>query len=610
MAGDTMEMPVVAIEAEPIDPGSRAVVSDVPMPKMAKLAQAAPAVEQGEQPTPRITTRQADAPIAVPSEITVSRGSKPAPTGEATPLSLDDAADAIEAAQDRDAIFTALCRGARSQLDFVALFLVSNETAAARLALSDAWFSRDVLATVSLPIDRSPPFKAASRGSAPYLGRVGEDAPSNAALGVLGRKPPVPGLLVPIVLRERTVALLFGDQRGEPLDAALVGDLTALVATAARSFQRLILLQKSGEYRVSKPTDKMPAAKLTMPMEAVPPPAEPPPRDDRHTVKGFAALSVETLMQNIHDQPTAAVPAGPAMTDAEALVLSVMKQDEHAASSMEALVLLGERGAGAAVAHLPGPLRLDRHALRGPIPPLAEHGPLLAVIARLGKEALRPLLGRLTDPSVEVRFYTALAVGQLALGSTVPQLGQRLLDPDPGVRRVAVAALSHMGECPELRTLTESLRGELPGPEPLRQRYAADALGALRDVPSVPRLIELVKHSDAQVVASARRALVEITKQDFHTSRWRWRSWWDRHRDEPRLEWLLEGLGHSEADVRKSASEELRTVQDGGESFGYHFDMPKREREDARRKWVDWWRQKGRTNGGGGPRSDRPEARK
>jgi hypothetical protein len=124
-----------------------------------------------------------------------------------------------------------------------------------------------------------------------------------------------------------------------------------------------------------------------------------------------------------------------------------------------------------------------------------------------------------------------------------------------------------------------------------RQRFSAEALGALRDVPSVPRLIELVKHADERIVVSARRALVDITKQDFGTSRWRWRGWWDRHRNEPRVEWMLEGLGHAEAEVRLSASEELRALS--SEYFGYHFDMPKREREEARRKWVDWWRTHG-----------------
>ena len=252
---------------------------------------------------------------------------------------------------------------------------------------------------------------------------------------------------------------------------------------------------------------------------------------------------------------------------------------------------MGERGAQAVVANLPGPLRLDRHTLRGPAPPVAEHGPLMAVLSRFGEVALAPLYARLGDASLEVRYYATLACGELRLAQVVPGLAQRLLDPDAGVRHAAVHALARFDMSPELRTVTESLRGELPGPEAIRQRYASEALGVLRDVPSVPRLIELVKHSDAAVVSAARRALIEITKQDFGTSRWRWRGWWDRHRAEPRVEWMLEGLGHAEAEVRMSASEELRGMTD--EYFGYHFDLPKREREEARRKWIEWWRQHG-----------------
>jgi HEAT repeat protein len=173
----------------------------------------------------------------------------------------------------------------------------------------------------------------------------------------------------------------------------------------------------------------------------------------------------------------------------------------------------------------------------------------------------------------------------------VAPLGERLMDPDDGVRAAAVEALRGFPPSPELRALTEALRGELPGPETLRQRFAAEALGGLRDVASVPRLIELVKHSDAAVVSAARTALITITKQDFGTSRWRWRSWWERHRHQPRLEWMLEGLGHGEAEVRMSAADELRALSH--DAFGYHFDLPKREREEARRRWVDWFRSHG-----------------
>ncbi len=597
---DTLETPVITFDQlrdptrdptpEPTEPATversgyqrRAVVTDVPLP-----GKAVPQSEHTEMRTPRAIPRQEGAPKSVPQEVTVQRGAA-APSGDAGPLELDVAGRALDSAADRDAIFTALCRGARSQLQFVALFLQHGDTSVGRMALADSWFTRETVAAISIPTARSAPFNAAASGRSPYVGRIGDDAPTLQALAALGRKPPLPGLILPIVLRERTVALLYCDAGGEAIDATQMGGLSALVAQAGRAFQRLILKQKSGEFAPASP-ETAKSTKLSAAMAAVLAAREPAaPDHQRMTQRGFAALSAET-MQQIHDQPTAAKPAGPAMTDAEALVMSLIRQDEHATSSAEALLLLGDRGAQAVVAHLPGPLRLDRHALRGAAPPLAEHGPLLAVLARFGQSALKPLLGRLNDPSLEVRYYATLACGELRVPQVVAPLGPRLPDAAAGVPLAAVTGLSHFGESPELRSLTESLRGELPGPEPIRQRYASEALGVLRDVPSVPRLIELVKHPDPQVVAAARRALIEITKQDFGTSRWRWRGWWDRHRDQPRLEWMLEGLGHTEAEVRMSASEELRTL--GDQSFGYQFDLPKREREEARRRWIDWWRQ-------------------
>jgi hypothetical protein len=287
-------------------------------------------------------------------------------------------------------------------------------------------------------------------------------------------------------------------------------------------------------------------------------------------------------LRELHDAPTQP------LADVDGLIASVERQDEHAALSADALVAMGQRAAVALVARLPGPLRLDRHTLRGTTPPLGEHGPLLAVLQRLGRTAREALLSRLGDSSLEVRYYATLALGELRASDVVAPLGTRLYDPDAGVRRAAVEALSQFPESPDLVALVEQLRGELPGPDALRQRYAAEALGVMKDVTSIPRLIELVKHADPSVVAAARKALVEVTKQDFGTSRWRWRSWWERHRDQPRVEWMLEGLAHAEAEVRLSAAEELRAVSQ--KDVGYTFDGPKREREESRKKWIDWVR--------------------
>ena len=44
--------------------------------------------------------------------------------------------------------------------------------------------------------------------------------------------------------------------------------------------------------------------------------------------------------------------------------------------------------------------------------------------------------------------------------------------------------------------------------------------------------------------------------------------------------------------MRPPSERELRAIT--GEYFGYHFDLPRREREHARERWQAWWYESGR----------------
>jgi hypothetical protein len=105
----------------------------------------------------------------------------------------------------------------------------------------------------------------------------------------------------------------------------------------------------------------------------------------------------------------------------------------------------------------------------------------------------------------------------------------------------------------------------------------------------VAKLIGRLYSSEAE---KAREALIAITKQDFGTKAKRWEAWWDKHKDDDRVEWLFEGLGHKETQIRAASESELRKLT--GEYVGYHFDLPRRERERARARWQAWWYQSGR----------------
>ena len=74
-----------------------------------------------------------------------------------------------------------------------------------------------------------------------------------------------------------------------------------------------------------------------------------------------------------------------------------------------------------------------------------------------------------------------------------------------------------------------------------------------------------------------------ITKQDFGTKARRWEAWWEKHKDDDRVEWLFEGpRPQGAARSGRPSEEELRELT--GEYFGYHFDLPRaRARAGARR---------------------------
>ena len=219
------------------------------------------------------------------------------------------------------------------------------------------------------------------------------------------------------------------------------------------------------------------------------------------------------------------------------------------------------------------------------------------------------LLGRLLGPEAARRWAEthaqweapAVTAAPAAVTSTaialIPPTGPAAFDNTslcrvaadahaPG-RIAALHALRGRLERPEVRDLTERFRADAADAPPERALAAIVGITELRDRLAVPILIDLVDSKDAELAEGARQALIEITRQDFAKRRRRWLSWMAAHGDEARTDWLFAGLGHKVAEIRSAASEELWQIT--GEYFGYHFDAPKREREEARERWHDWW---------------------
>ncbi|HUJ59595.1 MAG TPA: hypothetical protein VLX92_13910, partial [Kofleriaceae bacterium] len=247
---------------------------------------------------------------------------------------------------------------------------------------------------------------------------------------------------------------------------------------------------------------------------------------------------------------------------------------------------------GELMRRFPGKLRVDRFAAAAAGRPLlraAQYGGLLELVVRLGGIASELLIEKMSAPERDIRYYATVCAAELRPRTAVYALVERVFDQDYGVREKAIEALAGY----PMQDLSHALaraRRAVHSTDPEVVAAAASAIVALGDVEAVGDLIGVIERAD-RGTEHVRRALVELTAQDFGTSERKWRKWWELARKRHRIEWLIEGLSHREDAIRERAIGDLRRLT--GEYFGYHHDLPRRERELAAEKWQAWWRETG-----------------
>jgi hypothetical protein len=207
----------------------------------------------------------------------------------------------------------------------------------------------------------------------------------------------------------------------------------------------------------------------------------------------------------------------------------------------------------------------ERARAKAPVvaPPVVDTGPLLT----------RPPPPREPEPEIDVEVEPPPPKG-----------------PTPEELAAAKAARER-----ELEAHLAALSSARAAPDITR---AIAALVERREPRAVPGLIDRLG-AERAVSQAAQAALVTLTRQDFGDSRRLWLGWWQKARARHRMEWLLEALGHKRGDLRLAASEELQAAT--GVYFGYHFDLPERDREEARRRWTEWWQTVGKAQAARGP---------
>lgn len=561
-------------------------------------------------------------------------------------LSLEAAREIILAANDRDGILEALCRGVRSRAAFAAVLTLHGDVAFGRLGLGDGWLDKSLVRRISASLETPSALRTVAKGRTVYVGPLGTDAPTAGLLRALGRPAGGTGGVFPVLLRGKPVALLLIDDDGRALSRTLSDDLQPLLSEVGQAFARLLSLSRASTADDAEGSEA--SAALAHAAEAVPQiaseqatvplrvdrrgndaataaPVSPPPsvapaekaskavaepekapvasRDATKSAKTEpgpkqTGKSSKQAPKTSSKSPTgaAAAPGKPTGDPGElaALLERAENQDEAA---MRALLTGGEAAVQAVVAALPGPLRSgSRPALGDPLGGEASllHSPLLALVLKMGQRAVGPIVERLRHEETpkNARFFLVCLLGEMPVPGALDALFARLFDEDEEVREAAGTALRNFPPSAALSMLRGKVRDRLDDIDDEQALTTAmEAVGALRDNLSIPQLIGLLQHNDAKISAQAGQVLQLLTKQAFGRSRFRWNGWWRRHQFESRLSWLLSGLCHGSALIRSSAQDELTEMS--GDVTGYRFDMPVRPREQAAQRWSDWWEQRG-----------------
>ena len=498
-------------------------------------------------------------------------------------LSVAEAEELLETADDRDLIFSIVLRGLSSVAEYAALLAVQGGAAMGRMALDDGAVDVTTVASVLIPLGLPSAFQQVVQTGSPYIGKVASGvAEVDEQVTILGGVMPPSALLLPIALRNRVVAIAVGHSRNEHTQVSEVSDSFRLAQAAADALSRLIRSSKTRSGPVASTDAKNDSSETNKSGR----------ESGREVETTNATAGASAVLRGVVERTKPKVPTGPVRDPEIEELLDTIQTDDRAAALEAKRALVGR--AAEAVPFLddrfPGTLTVDRYEVGWRTIRAGQYGPMMDLVVTLGAPCGPMLAEKLGDPRRDVRYYAAVCAAELRPEAALEALVQRLFDRDYGVRDIAIHAL---GGYParELNGALSQARHALNSDDSERVMAAANALAVLGDLPSIPALLDLVA-GDRDVVEPAKRALRRLTAQDFGNSYKKWRQWWNKNSDRSRIEWLLDSLAHRDDELRRRAVDDLRKLT--GESFGFRPDASKREREAARKRWSDWWSKSGR----------------
>jgi hypothetical protein len=461
------------------------------------------------------------------------------------------------------------------------LLTVQGGAAIGRVALAETGIDITAIQKVLIPLDIMSPFRTVVNNQQPHIGPiVGGEATIDQMVMRMGGTMPPSALIMPIVLRDRVVALVVAHRVHSDLKLVDVTELLPLASGAADALGRLIVKHKSAGYRA--PAAAAPKVEI---------------EGDRIDTKKIVRKDAEWRTPAPAERPSVpdieteelSITAEPPRLIGEVLDEIENAKEGYAEDAITDAVERAPDTLGVLAKRFPGKLRVDRFAVSGRSLRAAQYGGLLELTVRLGSVASELLIEHMSSGERDIRFYATVCAAELRPRNAIFVLVERLFDQDFGVREIAKEALAGYPMA-ELTQALAKARRAIHSDDPETVAAASSAIVQLGDVEAVSDLIGAIERGD-RGAEHVRKALIALTAQDFGLSEKKWRKWFDAYRRRHRIEWLIEGLGHKDDAIRELAINDLRRLT--GEYFGYHHDLPKKEREVAAERWSSWWRETG-----------------
>ncbi|MGH7327286.1 MAG: hypothetical protein ACREJX_02940, partial [Polyangiaceae bacterium] len=168
------------------------------------------------------------------------------------PLTFNDARRELEDVVDRDGILDLVFDFGRQFFDYTALFVVHGDIAEGRDAYGPG-ASRDQVVAIGVPLDMPSLLQTARNSKQPVIDTPSKNGLDAVMLGDLHRGTRATVAVIPVVVRTRAVAMLYGDASDVGVTHEAVTDVAAFALLAGQAFEKLILKKKLGGFTGGSP---------------------------------------------------------------------------------------------------------------------------------------------------------------------------------------------------------------------------------------------------------------------------------------------------------------------------------------------------------------------